>query len=66
MPPGQRPSSRHQPVGAGRRQPVETSGILRDQLDAVGHPLGAVRIVGTTAGAGIEKLAGKIGEMNAA
>lgn len=57
MPPGEFLPVRHQPVGAGRRQPGDRAHVLRRQPHAVVHRLQPVRIVGTAAGAGIEEAA---------
>src|SRR5262249_15611590 len=64
MPPIEVAALGHEAVAAARRQPVKGSYIFWRQPNAIGNLVGAVRIILASAKAGIEKLAGNVGEVD--
>ncbi|MNF96273.1 hypothetical protein D3C84_790570 [compost metagenome] len=47
-----------QTVAAGRRQPLELIGLARRELNAVGHRIATIRVVGALAGFQVQQFAG--------
>ena len=66
VPPVEVAAGAEQPVGAGRRQPVELGEIFGGQPHAVVDARGAVRVVAAAAGVAVEQAAADVGEMDLA